>query len=63
MGQIWRCGVVPLVTGHLISCLRGVKEWGGASGSYKLLSSVAPPPARSLRIGGVCALRAVFLTI
>lgn len=63
MGQIWRCGVVPLVTGHLISCLRGVKEWGGASGSHKFPCSVAPPPARSLRIGGVCALRAVFLTV
>lgn len=63
LGQIWRCGVVSVVTGHLTSCLRGVKEWGGAPGSHKLLCSVAPPPARLLRIGGVCALRAAFLTL
>lgn len=33
-----------MVTGHLIACWRGVKEWGGASGSHKLPCSVAPPP-------------------
>lgn len=43
--------------------LEGGEEWGGALGSHKLLCSVAPPPARLLRIGGVCALRAVYLTV
>lgn len=62
-GQIWRCGVVPLGYRPSYFVLEGGKEWGGASGSHKLPCSVAPPPARLLRIGGVCALRAVFLTI
>lgn len=63
LGHIWRCGVVPLGYRPSYFVLEGGKEWGGASGSHKLPCSVAPPPARLLRIGGVCALRAVFLTI
>lgn len=48
-----------LVGHHLLLCQRGGMEWGGAASS---LCSVALPPARSQRTGGVCALRAVFLT-
>lgn len=33
LGHVWRCGVVPLVKGHLIWCSRGGMEWGGAPGS------------------------------